>query len=110
MKLVHADEGRGAKPNRLIYKVWPDFKLKPLIDRSIATVKADAAYQSYSASGAGVTWAVIDSGIDASHQHFENYKTLTHSSVAELHRDFTQPGDPDKTSAGTALTANMDMA
>jgi subtilisin family serine protease len=102
-KLVHADEARGAKNDRLIYKIWPDFKLKPLIDRSIATVKADAAYRSYSANGDRVVWAVIDSGIDGSHRHFKHYETLVHVTVADLHRDFTRPGDPDKTTAATAL-------
>src|SRR5271167_3706900 len=69
-ELVRADEAHGAKPERLIYKIWPDFKLKPLIDRSIATVKADAALRAYSATGAGIVWAVIDSGIDKRHLHF----------------------------------------
>jgi len=103
MKLVQEDEARGAKEKRLIYKIWPDFKLKPLIDRSIATVKADAAYRSYSATGARIVWAVIDSGIDGTHKHFEAYKTLVDPAVEELHRDFTPPGKPDK---ATALTDN----
>jgi serine protease AprX len=104
MKLVQEDESRGAKKDRLIYKIWPDFKLKPLIDRSIATVKADAAYRSYSATGAEIVWAIIDSGIDQNHIHFTAYNTLDDATVVELHRDFTRPGDPDKTTAGTART------
>ena len=104
MKLVEADELRGGSKDRLIYKIWPDFKLKPLIDRSVATVKADAAYRSYSATGAEIVWAVIDSGIEASHRHFKEYQTLIDPMVAELHRDFTQPGTLDKSTAASALT------
>jgi len=59
----------------VIYKLWPDFKVKALMNRSIATVKADAAYRSYSATGLGITWAVIDSGIDGTHPHFGSNRT-----------------------------------
>jgi serine protease AprX len=101
-KLVQIDEARSAR-ERVIYKIWPDFKLKPLVDRSIATVKADAAYKSYSATGAEMVWAVIDSGIDRNHIHFKAYNTLEDPVVAELHRDFTIAGEPKKETAPTAL-------
>lgn len=98
--------------DRLIHKIWPDFPVKPLIDRSIATIKADAAGRSYAATGEGVCWAVIDSGISAAHLHFGHptanpqFQTLTHPSVAELHRDFTVPGPPSKENAASALVDN----
>ncbi|SDD47246.1 Subtilase family protein [Geodermatophilus telluris] len=53
-----------------VFKVWPDYQLQPQIDRSAPTVKADAAWRSYSARGRGVVWAVLDSGIDQRHGHF----------------------------------------
>jgi subtilisin family serine protease len=86
---------RGKKPwMRCIYRVWPDFIVKPLMDCSIATVKADAALKSFSASGRDITWAVIDSGIQADHLHFgpaddEDNHRLYNSEVVDLHRDFT---------------------
>jgi subtilisin family serine protease len=96
--LKEDDDCAKADPgSRIIYKLWPDFKVKALIDRSIATVKADAAFKSYSASGSGISWAVIDSGIDGTHPHFgtrsnpEN-STIYHSDVAELHMDFVDNG------------------
>ena len=57
--LLSADEkqAKGDAGRRIIYKLWPDFKVKALMDRSVATVKADAAYRSYSATGADITWA-----------------------------------------------------
>ena len=82
---------------RVIYKLWPDFKVKALMDRSIATVKADAAFKSYAATGSGITWAVIDSGIDGAHPHFgtreaKESSAIYHPSVSELHYDFTENG------------------
>ena len=38
--------------------------------KSLATVKADAAQTSFCAHGTNITWAVMDSGIDAKHPHF----------------------------------------
>ena len=58
------------------------------IDRSVTTIKADAATRSYATSGQGVVWAVIDSGIDKGHPHFGG-GTLTDPAVSRLHRDFT---------------------
>ncbi|MEM8558545.1 MAG: S8 family peptidase [Bacteroidota bacterium] len=68
--------------------------------RSIATIKADAARRSYAATGDSVVWAVVDSGIEASHPHFQTYGTL-HGAVEGLHRDFTT--DKKIPGQGTAL-------
>ncbi len=75
---------------RIIYKLWPDFPLDAQISRSVATIKADAALRSFEATGEGVTWAVIDSGVDASHPHFgtDGDHALTDPSVRNLHRCF----------------------
>jgi serine protease AprX len=94
LRLVEADQGQEDPSRRAIYRVWPDFPVHPLIDASSATVKADAARRSFDASGRGITWAVLDSGIDADHHHFRRYDTLK-GDVAGLHRDFTRPGDPE---------------
>jgi subtilisin family serine protease len=92
------DQGAGSaegRRRRSIYRVWPDFPVRRTIDRSVATVKADAALRSYNASGAKITWAVIDSGIDANHPHFKTFNTLRHPDIALLHRDFTLPQGQD---------------
>jgi serine protease AprX len=79
--------------DRCIYRIWPDFPIRTLIDRSTRTVKADAANLAYGAQGEGIVWAVVDSGIDASHPHFAHYDTLG-GVVGNLHRDFTmEPED-----------------
>jgi subtilisin family serine protease len=105
---------------RCIYRVWPDFIVKPLMDSSVATVKADAALRSFSASGRNITWAIIDSGVQADHLHFgppddDKHHRLLNSDVRDLHRDFTidlgtgvdddidEPAAPPQTSAAAAL-------
>ena len=93
--LADVDQREPDASRRAIYRVWPDFPVHPLIDVSCATVKADAARRSYDATGRGITWAVVDSGIDEHHLHFRRNETLE-GDVAELHRDFTQPGEPKR--------------
>lgn len=65
--------GPSARP---IYKIWLDDDIKPFLDKSVATIKADAALISYSASGENICWAVIDSGIDGKHEHFRKNNNL----------------------------------
>ena len=75
---------------RAIFHIWPDFEVSACINKSIATVKADAAQNSFSAWGAGITWAVMDSGIQHDHPHFR-----THTNVDQTlgwHKDFTVDG------------------
>ena len=79
----------------LIFHVWPDLILRAHIDRSISTIKADAAARTFRCAGDGVVWGVIDSGIDAIHPHFNAHHTLSGPGVAKLHRDFTIPSSPD---------------
>jgi hypothetical protein len=47
-KLLKRDDTEAKKDPglRIIYKLWPDFPVKPLVHRSVATVKADAASRS----------------------------------------------------------------
>jgi serine protease AprX len=99
-KLIHEDQTDADVKKRSIFRIWPDFKMKALIDRSVSTIKADAARRSYDASGNDIVWGVIDSGIDATHPHFRQFDTLG-GEVAELHRDFTV--DSEATLEGALL-------
>lgn len=91
--LVSADAAGGDWPNRAIYRIWPDFEAKPQIDATGTTIKARAAQRTFESFGDGIVWAVVDSGIDQTHPHFHGYATLTDTSVADLHRDFTTDSD-----------------
>ncbi len=110
-ELIKLDQA-SPKTEQVIYKIWPDFPVKALIDRSGTTIKADAAVRSYSATGNGICWGVIDSGINARHIHFGDpsgnpaFTTLTDPSVAELHRDFTSAGPGTKPNIASALVDN----
>jgi len=75
---------------RAIFHIWPDFEVSACINKSIATVKADAAQNSFSAWGAGITWAVVDSGIQHDHPHFRKHTNVDQTSG--WHKDFTVDG------------------
>jgi subtilisin family serine protease len=53
-----------------VARLWKNSAKWALIDRSIHTTQAFPAHNSYHASGADVTWAVLDSGIHLKHPHF----------------------------------------
>ena len=80
---------------RAIYRVWKDHDVEACIDRSISTVKADAAHRCFNAFGDGICWAIIDSGIEGKHPHFANFQNLK-VELPLVHMDFTE-------SAGTPL-------
>ena len=42
---------------RAIYHVWPDFRIRAQIWRSVATVKADACRRAFASTGRGIVWA-----------------------------------------------------
>jgi serine protease AprX len=102
-KLVRADGPEPKLGQRAIYRVWPNFPVHGQIDMSCRTVKADAARRAFNATGEGITWAVIDSGIDASHPHFAAGNTLRAPEVADLHRDFTTSLNPTAETVESAL-------
>lgn len=78
---------------RRIFRIWPDFPLRPLINKSISTVKADAGRIAFSAAGKDIVWAVLDSGIEAKHPHFQVHKNLELNAPVE-HVDFSGSGNP----------------
>jgi serine protease AprX len=87
------ESARPAGPGRAVFRIWPDFKVRPLIYASGATVKADAGRAAFSATGAGIVWAVLDSGIDGRHPHFTDHHNLKLAPPLE-HRDFVGGKSP----------------
>jgi subtilisin family serine protease len=75
------------KPSPL-YRIWPDFEVRTLITKSVSTVKADAAHQSFSALGEGIVWAVMDSGI-SDHPHLDENLVID---PPLQHMNFTNEG------------------
>lgn len=83
----------------VVYRIWEDSDVAVTLTRSLTTVKADAAQRSFHALGEGIVWAVLDSGIDGDHVHFEEKQTL-HGRIDSLgvrapieHRDYTPDGE-----------------
>jgi serine protease AprX len=85
--LVELDQRKSVE-DRCIYHVWPDFLIKPLIWKSVPTVKADACQRAFAASGKDILWAVLDSGIEK-HPHFDKHKNLEDLPSPVKHMDFT---------------------
>ena len=81
---------RASNPNapRAIFRIWPDFKVRSLLVKTVSTVKADAAHSSFAALGEGIVWAVVDSGVDKTHNHFLKHQNLD-LGTRLLHYDFT---------------------
>lgn len=103
---VNAEQEAQEDGSAVIFKAWADYSLHAHVDRSARTVKADAARRSYTATGRKIVWAVMDTGIDHLHPHFQNLPLFNEkewkaaalppdqqvkgkSPTFGLHRDFT---------------------
>jgi len=89
--------------HQAIFHVWPDFEVRALLDASVATVKADAARASFAATGRGIVWAVLDSGVQVDHPHFALHANCTDLPSGLEHRNFVddEPADCDPFGHGT---------
>ena len=83
LDLVTLDSGKGGRvvagrqeqktaPRSLINRIWPNFEVTATIHRSVITTKADAAVRSFDATGEGIVWAVLDTGVHSEHRHFRS--------------------------------------
>jgi subtilisin family serine protease len=83
-------------PSGSIYKVWLDHDVHAQLTESVSVIKADAARVAFEANGAGIVWAVMDSGIDGNHPHFARYDNLKLGKAGKpvAHCDFTPNGVP----------------
>ena len=84
----------GGRLSAPIYQIWHDAEIRTTLTRSLTTVKADAAQRAFQALGEGIVWAVLDSGIDASHPHFTAFDNLQVPAPL-AHTDFTDSADPN---------------
>ena len=60
----------GGPNNSVVYRIWEDQEISVTLTRSGSTVKVDAAQRAFRADGREIVWAVLDSGIDGTHPHF----------------------------------------
>jgi serine protease AprX len=81
-----------ATHDRMIYSVSRNRPANISVYRSVSTVKADAARRVFEIDAGGLRWAVIDSGIDATHPAFRKRRTATRGGVGPLIADaFGEP-------------------
>ena len=116
-RLVQRDQDRTTGPP-VIRHAWPDYVLYAQVDRSAPTVKVDAARRAFNANGSGIVWAVIDTGIDATHGHFSQLELAREGRVPAdqlprtggLHQDFSrlvQPNVPFPDGGDSPLTDDV---
>jgi serine protease AprX len=110
VQLNEAERTRDLEPPALrrpapLYRIWQDDEVRRFTNLSISTVKADAARNSFGTSGRDILWAVVDTGIDKNHPHFQKYQNLALSDPLS-HRDFTRGSASD---AELATSACIDV-
>jgi serine protease AprX len=92
--------GSRPAPRYAIDRMWPNFEIHNLIHRSVVTTKSDAAQRAFEATGEGIVWAVLDSGIQADHPHFALHRNTDLPGQLK-HMDFTDgSSDPLVDEAG----------
>jgi serine protease AprX len=87
------DSPASRAPRWSIHRIWPNFEVRGLLTRTVVTTKAAAAHRAFHALGQNVVWAVLDSGIDDTHGHFQRHANLRLSGRL-AHRNFV--GDDHK--------------
>lgn len=71
-----------------VSRVWRDSQKFALLNQSVDTIQVRTANLGYRALGQKIMWAVLDTGVNAKHPHFE-----THANI-KASWDCTQPGAP----------------
>ncbi|HEY4368565.1 MAG TPA: S8 family peptidase [Steroidobacteraceae bacterium] len=72
-----------------VYRVFQNARKRALLDQSINVLQCATAHRGYDSRGQGITWAILDTGIDPLHPHF-GYGT-PRSNIAHVY-DCLSPG------------------
>jgi hypothetical protein len=107
----------------LIDRVFLDRKASLAATEGVCTIKADAANRLFDISCRNVTWAIIDSGIDANHPAFEDHyemsrlayerkmsrvRVILDFTLIEKIRNFRLVGNKDKYDGGPEREAAIE--
>jgi len=65
-----------AQLRQYVYQIWKDETTYGHLLSSVDTVKATSCWRTFEARGKGITWAVLDTGINAAHPHFAALNTV----------------------------------
>ena len=74
-----------------VYQIWLDETTYGHLLSSTDTVKASSCWRTFDARGKGITWAVMDTGINADHPHFATWNTVNKT----LSRNFSSAATLD---------------
>lgn len=72
-----------------VYRIFRNARKRALLDQSINVLQCATAHRGYDSRGQGITWAVLDTGIDPLHPHF-GYDTPA-SNIGRVY-DCLKPG------------------
>jgi serine protease AprX len=82
--------------NEMVFKIWHNREMMPMVAESSATIKSTAALQLFNATGKGISWAVLDTGIKADHDYFKAgpyvTKDASYNLTQESHDDIVGHG------------------
>jgi subtilisin family serine protease len=80
-----------AELTQWVYQLWLDETTYGHLLSSTDTVKATSCWRTFAACGKGITWAVMDTGINADHPHFSTSNTVNRA----LSRNFSSSATLD---------------
>jgi len=80
-----------AELRQWVYQIWKDETTYGHLLRSVDTVKATSCWRTFDARGKGITWGVLDTGINAAHPHFAALNTVDNT----LSRNFSSSDSLD---------------
>src|SRR5208283_4551549 len=80
-----------AELKQWVYQLWMDETTYGHLLSSTDTVKATSCWRTFDARGNGITWAVMDTGINADHPHFATSNTVNKT----LSRNFSSSATLD---------------
>lgn len=97
-----AEQLRTLFNNLNIQRIWRDMEKRALINVSTHTIQARPANLGYGATGAGIGWAVLDTGIRGDHPHFQLHKNIV------MQFDCTKTGAPVQHFPDSAESRTLD--
>jgi len=80
-----------AELRQYVHQIWKDETTYGHLLSSVDTVKATSCWRTFEARGKGITWAVLDTGINAAHPHFAALNTVD----GTLSKNFSSSDSPD---------------
>lgn len=93
IELVKRDRETAISTKPAIHQIWPDFELSPFLNESVKAINGINYKQEGGGykCGAGITWAVLDSGIDSVINPYELIN-LRYSVYAHVTKEPTEEG------------------